>query len=142
MNDCSCAGLSSIDTPTMTRPLSLYLPYSSTNDGISDLQGSHQVAQKFRSITLPLKSDILTGTLYSFFRTKSYFACPSTSQPGRAAGAPACAGDDDARLRCWVPRAVRSIGSVSRASASAAAAAMIQRDFISNGGYQWTRVFM
>src|SRR5690349_18230651 len=82
MKACSCSGLSSIDTPTITRPLSLYFEYSSTNEGISTLQGPHHVAQKLRMTTLPLKSVIFTGTLYSFFSTKSYFARPSASQAG------------------------------------------------------------
>src|SRR5260370_18965930 len=44
-------------TPTTCKPCEPYFCCSSTNQGISILQGTHQVAQKFNRTALPWKSD-------------------------------------------------------------------------------------
>src|SRR5208282_499281 len=51
----------SVETPITERPRSLYLFWKSTNSGISTLQPSHQVAQKFSRTTFPLKSESFTA---------------------------------------------------------------------------------
>src|SRR5580693_8275885 len=52
---------SSIATPSMVRPLSAYFCWNPIIHGISTRHGSHQVAQKFTSTTLPFRLD--SGTL-------------------------------------------------------------------------------
>src|SRR5690349_21287473 len=104
--------------------------------GISILQGPHQVAQKLTRTTLPLYSASFTGRLFWSLRTKSKVALPVASQEDPACGRPD-AGEDTS---VSPGRDDRSIGSVSRARASAAAPAMIQRGFISpvtSGNRRW-----
>src|SRR5260221_9750881 len=52
---------SSRETPTMVKPLSAYFFWIAINPGISARQGGHQVAQKSRMITFPLKSESFTS---------------------------------------------------------------------------------
>src|SRR6516162_7678893 len=49
------------ETPMTVKPLSAYFFWIATNLGISARQGGHQVAQKSKMTTLPLKSESLTG---------------------------------------------------------------------------------
>src|SRR6266852_5174715 len=57
--------MASCSSSSTTRPRiwrrSLYLSCSSTRSGISARQGPHQVAQKFKRMTLPLESASVTG---------------------------------------------------------------------------------
>src|SRR2546425_295256 len=57
-----CGPPSSRDTPMTASPCSPYFFCRSMKPGISILQGTHQVAQKSRMTTLPLKSDSFTGS--------------------------------------------------------------------------------
>src|SRR5215475_13670007 len=50
------SAVSSYETPIMLRPLLSRSFCIALNDGISDRQGIHQVAQKFSSTTLPCRS--------------------------------------------------------------------------------------
>src|SRR5258707_324512 len=62
MNDLTTEGPCwSRETPTMVTPLSAYFFWIATNPGISARQGGHQVAQKSRMITFPLKSESFTS---------------------------------------------------------------------------------
>src|SRR5260370_41985835 len=45
----------------MVKPLFAYFVWMAINPGISARQGGHQVAQKSKMTTLPLKSESLTG---------------------------------------------------------------------------------
>src|ERR1017187_4808706 len=56
--DTSASDASScISTPTICRPWEAYCFCSSTSHGVSILQGSHHVAQKFSRTAFPLKSE-------------------------------------------------------------------------------------
>src|SRR5579871_2691826 len=70
---------SSIETPSTANPLSLYCCSNSMNQGISTLQGAHQVAQKSSSTTLPLYSDRCTVFPSTSLSTKSGAALRSLS---------------------------------------------------------------
>src|SRR5260221_180627 len=52
---------SSTETPITVKPFSAYFFWIATNPGISLRQGGHQVAQKSKMTTLPLKSESFTG---------------------------------------------------------------------------------
>src|SRR5262245_63155674 len=57
--------------PMIARFLSLYFSANSTNQGISSLQGAHQVAQTLIKIGRPLKSASRTSLPSMSFKTKS-----------------------------------------------------------------------
>ena len=61
---------SSMETPRMVKPRGLYFFWNSIIQGISTLQGSHQVAQKFTRTTCPLYCARVTSlSLRSFKAT-------------------------------------------------------------------------
>src|SRR5215469_14490626 len=62
---------SSIATPTTCRPSDPYWFCSSTSQGVSILQGPHQVAQKFSSTALPRSSESFMLPPSSLSRVKS-----------------------------------------------------------------------
>src|SRR6478736_5975232 len=62
---------SSSETPSVAKPRLCSAFSNSMNQGISILQGAHQVAQKFSRTTLPRKSESLTGLPEASSRTKS-----------------------------------------------------------------------
>src|SRR5580698_5561549 len=52
---------SSIATPSSVKPLSAYFCWNSISQGISSRHGSHQVAQKFTTTTLPFRLASVTS---------------------------------------------------------------------------------
>src|SRR5579863_10444747 len=56
----SLAPFSSNEIPTTSNPCGPYFFWNSINQGISTMHGAHQVAQKFTSTTLSLKSAMWT----------------------------------------------------------------------------------
>src|SRR5579862_3797572 len=62
---------SSMAVPMIAKPLSLYWRSKLMNQGISILQGPHQVAQKSTKTTLPRKSDKRTTLPLASFNSKS-----------------------------------------------------------------------
>ena len=59
---------SSMETPRMVKPRGLYFCWNSIIQGISTLQGSHQVAQKFTRTTSPLYCARVTSLSLRSFR--------------------------------------------------------------------------
>src|SRR5678815_2337020 len=72
----SLAPPASRESPTISRPLSLYLSCIFTKCGISTRQGPHHVAQKSTITTLPLKSESLT-----FFPERSASSNSGAAEP-------------------------------------------------------------
>src|SRR6185312_5092200 len=70
---------SSIDTPSTVNPRGPYVFSKSTNQGISVLQGTHHVAQKLSTTTLPLKSFKGTARPEASCRVKSGAVLPGPS---------------------------------------------------------------
>src|SRR5438270_3223283 len=81
-------------TPTICNPCGPYFFCRSTNDGISILQGSHHVAQKFTRTALPRREDSWTSLPSErFFSEKSGATDPfrgSGNSGGGASGFAAC----------------------------------------------------
>src|SRR5262245_61728403 len=98
------------------------------NDGISSLQGPHHVAQKFRTMTLPLKSARRTSAPFMSFTVNARFALPDLA--GQAAVVPGSA----AGSVFPVSGMPRSIGSAKSAMATVAAAATIHRARLGEDG--------
>src|SRR4029077_4857774 len=61
----------SSETPITDKPLSANFFWRATNPGISARQGGHQVAQKSKITTLPLKSESFTGFPSTSFNCQS-----------------------------------------------------------------------
>src|ERR1700680_4250982 len=57
-----------METPRMVKPRGLYFCWNSIIHGISTLQGSHQVAQKFTRTTSPLYCWRVTSLSFRSFR--------------------------------------------------------------------------
>jgi hypothetical protein len=68
---------SSIQTPTTVRPWAAYFFCNATNSGISSRHTRHQVAQKFKITTFPLKSENFTGWPSGSFSCHSGAAVPA-----------------------------------------------------------------
>src|SRR5271156_7138743 len=69
-------------TPTTCKPSGPYCFCSSTNQGISILQGAHQVAQKLSNTAWPRKSDSRMVLPSSVCRVKSGATSPLACGPG------------------------------------------------------------
>src|SRR6266478_4847962 len=70
----------SSETPITDKPLPAYFFRSATNPGISARQGGHQVAQKSKITTLPLKSESFTGFPSTSFNCQSGAAILSVAR--------------------------------------------------------------
>src|SRR3954447_5779828 len=70
----SFACVSSTETPTTWSPALPYVFWNSMNQGISILQGPHQVAQKSSSTTLPLSDASFTSLPSTSLSTKFMLA--------------------------------------------------------------------
>src|SRR5713101_9615691 len=87
---------SSMATPTICSPCDPYCFWKSTNQGISILQGEHQVAQKFNSTALPRKSERWTVLLSRDCKANSGAVWPLISKDAVADPGPA-------RRAVWIP---------------------------------------
>src|SRR6516225_4263800 len=81
------------ETPITVKPLSAYFFWIATNPGISARQGGHQVAQKSKMTTLPLKSESFTGFPSTSLKCHSgaaiFESAPWVKEPPKKKAAPA-----------------------------------------------------
>src|SRR5713101_2529790 len=92
-----------MEMPRIVKPLSAYFCWNSISQGISTLQGPHQVAQKFTSTTLPLYCSRLTSAPLRSFNVKlgaAGFPLVSVLAPGAAPPWRPREAEETKRVRC------------------------------------------
>src|SRR5690348_13547525 len=81
------------EIPITVKPLSAYFFWIATNSGISARHGGHQVAQKSKMTTLPLKSESFTGFPSTSLKCQSgaaiFESAPWVKEPPKKKAAPA-----------------------------------------------------
>src|SRR5581483_8165098 len=102
-----------METPTTEKPRSLNCCSNSMNQGISILQGPHQVAQKSSRITLPLNDARLTSRLDVSLTVKFRFAGFASAGHDVAAAA--------SESKCGNGRSALSVSSASASALIVAA---------------------